>query len=807
MVAISATCGKCCFGKRGEVSVFRRATIPISRYGVAVSSSIGIARVYKTFYEPDRSSNYIEKKTVNLKRYRAPSNPIYHDVGKWIKLHYEPYDGDDTFLSPPTARTKAMVKTIAEASKQEVEAGGVLDVDPSTPSTITAFPPGYIDKENELIVGLQTDKLLKRAIKPQGGVNIVRNALEAYGYEMDPDVEREYTEVRKTQNQGIFDIYTDEMRKARKSGILTGLPDGYGRGRIIGDYRRVALYGVDALIEERKNILSNDLTFLDMTEDVMRLREEIVEHIKALEDLKAMARTYGFDISESAKCAKDAIQWTYFAYLAAVKQQDGAAMSLGRVDAFFDIYIERDMKIGFITESDAQELIDDFVLKLRVVKQLRTPEYNELFAGDPTWVTMAIGGATEDGCHMVTKTTYRILRTLRNLKSAPEPNITVLWNNKVLPENFKKFCAKVSIDTSSIQYENDALMNPVFGSDYAISCCVSAMRQGKDMQYFGARCNLPKLLLYCINDGRDEVSGVQVGPKFGKSSEVRSLNFSEVCTKFDKAMDWLARLYANTMNVIHYAHDKYNYESLQMALHDVDVRRFMAFGVCGLSCVVDSLSAIKHAKVYPVIDHRRLATSFRVDGKFPCYGNDDDGVDDIAMWILNTFTQKLNEYLTYRESIPTLSVLTITSNTVYGRKTGSTPDGRKFGEPFAAGANAMHGREAKGALASLNTISKLNYEDCFDGISNTFTLVPSVLGKGEYEQVNNLSALIDGYMDSGGHHINVNVLFKKKLLEAIDNPDMYPNLTVRISGYAVSFVKLPRDKQMEFIARTFHETM
>lgn len=727
-------------------------------------------------------------------------------VSKFVSENYTPYDGDESFLKGPTQRTTTIWQAIQQLMKEESKKG-VLDVDPSVPSTITAFPPGFIDKDNEIIVGLQTDKPLKRAIKPLGGINMVRNALEAYNYKMDPNVEHTYTHIRKTQNQSIFDVYTDEMKAARKSGILTGLPDAYGRGRIIGDYRRVPLYGVDKLIAMKNDDLKTLLN-RTMNEETIQLREDVKEQIKALNDLKAMAATYGHDISRPAKSAQEATQWLYYAYLSAVKQQDGAAMSLGRIDAFLDIYFERDLANGVISEQDAQEIIDDFVIKCRIVRQLRTPEYNALFAGDPTWVTASLAGIGEDGRHLVTKTAFRILNTLYNLDPSPEPNITVLWS-KNLPQNFKNYSSKVSIDTSSIQYENDDLMRPVFSSDYAIACCVSAMNVGKDMQFFGARCNMPKLLLYCLNQGRDEISGAQVAPRWTamKTASDVPLNYDEIMAKLEQGMEWLATLYCNTMNIIHYMHDKYNYESLQMALHDTEVRRLLAFGVSGFSVLADSLSAIKHAKVYPICNEKGLVTDFKIDGDFPKFGNNDERVDKLGSDLINMFNSKLQKQVTYRKSIPTLSILTITSNVVYGKATGSTPDGRKAGEPFGAGANAVHGREYCGALASLNSIASLPYQSCLDGISNTFSIVPSTLGKTAEDRIHNLTNILDGYFQNKAQHINVNVFNKETFIDATKHPEKYPNLTVRISGYAVKWNSLNKVQQDEFLMRTFHESM
>lgn len=747
-------------------------------------------------------------KRMSIKTF-AMQNDNKEDIAKFIQSSYTPYDGDDSFLAKPTKRTIKILDIIRNLSKEELKKG-ILDVDTTTPSSITAFPPGYIDQPNELIVGLQTDKPLKRAIKPNGGVNMVKSALESYNYQLDPTVDAVFTKYRKTHNDGVFDAYTKEMLVARKSGILTGLPDGYGRGRIIGDYRRVPYYGVDAIIDMKQRDKTTMLSSGSMTQDLIQLREEVSEQIKALKELKDMALSYGFDISKPARDSKEALQWLYFAYLAAVKEQDGAAMSLGRIDAFLDIYIERDLKQGRYSEEQIQEMIDDFVIKLRIVKQLRTPEYNALFSGDPTWVTASLAGVNAStGKHMVTKTTFRILNTLYNLGAAPEPNITVLWSIG-LPAAFKRFCAKVSIDTSSIQYENDDLMKPRFGSDYGIACCVSAMEIGKDMQFFGARANLPKLLLYVLNQGKDEITGTQVGPKFAQiAEEGKPLDYEVIKTALEIGMDWLATLYCNTMNIIHYMHDKYNYERIQMALHDTHVRRLLAFGISGLSVVIDSLSAIKHAEVYPIFDKTTgLITDFDVKGSYPMFGNDDDSVDEIGKWVVSTFYKKLAAQGTYRESVPTLSVLTITSNVVYGKKTGTTPDGRKSGEPFAPGANPLHGRDSHGAIASLASVAKLPYEYCMDGISNTFNVLPHALGKGDMNRrCDTLVSLIDGYFTQNAHHLNVNVLNKEMLLDAIEHPENYPNLTIRISGYAVVMSKLTHEQQLEFIKRTFHENM
>ncbi|KXS13119.1 pyruvate formate lyase [Gonapodya prolifera JEL478] len=729
------------------------------------------------------------------------------NVEKWIKSNYTPYNGDSSFLaSKASPRTSAVWSRCTELLGEERNKGGLLDVDWKTPGTITSHQPGYIDKDNEVVVGLQTDAPLKRAIKPFGGLGMVEGALKANGYPMDPTVKEIFSKYRKTHNEAVFDIYTSEMRAARSNHIVTGLPDGYGRGRIIGDYRRVALYGVDALISQ-KLIDKHDLGPV-FTDENMVLREEIADQVKALKQLKEMAASYGFDLGRPAKDAREAVQWTYFAYLASVKDQDGAAMSFGRVDAFFDVYIQRDIEAGKMTEEEAQELIDQLVIKLRLVRHLRTPEYNELFAGDPTWVTMVLGGCTKDGKSMVTKTAYRILNTLYTLGPAPEPNLTVLWND-ALPAPFKLFAAHTSIDTSSVQYESDSLMCERYGDDYAIACCVSAMTVGKDMQFFGARCNLAKLLLYVLNEGRDEITGKQVGPGWGAlSSGEGPLNFDEVFAKYDKAMDWLAALYVNTMNAIHRSHDKYCYEAIQMALHDTKVRRLMAFGIAGLSVIADSLSAIKYAKVYPIRDPKTgLTVDFRIEGEFPKFGNDDDRVDAFAAEIPEVFHSKLQVNPTYRDAVHTLSVLTITSNVVYGNATGATPDGRKRGQPFAPGCNPMHGREFSGAIASLNSVAKVPYDACRDGISNTFTLVPSVLGHLPEERNANLAAILDGYFQQHAFHVNVNVLKRETLEDAMAHPENYPNLTIRVSGYAVNFVKLTPAQQREVISRTFHDHM
>ena len=723
------------------------------------------------------------------------------NVRSFIQHNYTPYEGDDKFLVGPTKRTLKLWEKTQELMKEE-NAKGIIDAETSKPSTITAFGPGYLDKDNEVIVGFQTDKPLKRGIMPNGGIRVVKKALESYGYELDKTTEEIYTHNRKTHNDGVFDAYTDAMRKARHTGIITGLPDAYGRGRIIGDYRRVALYGIDFLIEDKKHekkLLENPT----LGSPDIRLREELSEQIEALKLLKAMAATYGYDISNPAKDSFEATQWTYFAYLGAIKEQDGAAMSLGRVSTFLDIYYERDLKNGLITEDEIQEIIDQFVMKLRMVRFLRTPDYNDLFSGDPTWVTESIGGMGLDGRTLVTKSSFRILHTLYNLGPAPEPNLTVLWS-VFLPVHFKNFCAKVSIDTSSIQYESDDLMRDVWGDDYGIACCVSAMRLGKQMQFFGARANLAKALLYAINGGKDEKSGEQVAPMFAPITS-EYLDYDEVISKFDQTLDWLSELYINTLNVIHYMHDKYNYEKLQMALHDVDILRTEACGIAGLSVVADSLSAIKYAKVKVIRNEEGLVTDYEIEGDYPAYGNNDDKVDQIAVGLVERFMNKLRKVKTYRSAKQTLSVLTITSNVVYGKKTGSTPDGRKAGEPFAPGANPMHGRDKNGAVASMASVAKLPYRHAEDGISYTFSIVPKALGKNIGDRVTNLVGLLDGYFHSKGHHINVNVFDRETLLDAMDHPEKYPQLTIRVSGYAVNFVKLNREQQLDVLHRTFHE--
>jgi len=722
------------------------------------------------------------------------------NVSDFISENYTEYTGDDSFLEGITPKTEKILSDTKELLKKEHENGGVLDVDTSTVTSLLNFGPGYVDKENEVIIGLQTDAPLKRGVNPFGGIRMARGACEAYGYKLSDEVENQF-KYKTTHNDGVFSVYTDEMRRVRKAGILTGLPDAYGRGRIIGDYRRVALYGVDRLIEEKIKD-KKALAYNNMTEENIRLSEEIYKQISFLEALKKMALMYGYDISVPAKNAREAVQWLYFAYLGAVKEQNGAAMSLGRNTAFLDIYIKRDIDNGILDEKGAQELVDQFVLKLRIVRHLRTPEYNDLFGGDPVWITESIGGMFDDKKSYVTKTAYRFMHTLYNLGTAPEPNITILWSEH-LPESFKKYVAKVSIDTDSIQYENDDIMREKYGNDYAIACCVSAMQVGKQMQFFGARCNLAKLLLMALNGGKNEKDGVQVGPVIEPVSD-GVLDYEDVLKRFNVYKEWLCRLYVNTMNVIHYMHDKYAYEKLQMALHDTNVGRFMAFGVAGLSVLCDSLSAIKYAKVTPVKNEDGIVCDFTVEGDFPKYGNDDDRVDMIACEILEDFYNELTKTPTYKNAKHTLSVLTITSNVVYGKKTGATPDGRKCGEPFAPGANPMHNRETNGALASLNSVSKISYDYCQDGISNTFTIVPEALGKTKEERIDNLVAILNGYFINKAHHINVNVMNRDILIDCYNHPEKYPNLTIRVSGYAVNFHKLNKEQQQEVIKRTFH---
>jgi len=725
------------------------------------------------------------------------------NVRDFIQQNYKEYTGDDAFLTGATERTNELMKKVQGLFALERQFGGVLDIDTATVSSLTSFSPGYIDKDNEIIVGMQTNRPLKRSVNPFGGMRMVRQACEAYGYKLSRKVEEEFR-FRTTHNDGVFRAYTDEMRLARKSHVITGLPDAYGRGRIIGDYRRVALYGVDKLIEEKKKD-KNALAEGAFNTEQIRLDEELFQQITFLGYLKEMAAMYGFDISQPAKDAKEAIQWTYFAYLGAIKEQNGAAMSLGRVSTFFDIYIERDIANGVLTEQGAQELMDDFVIKLRIARHLRTPEYNQLFGGDPMWITEAVGGMGEDGRTLVTKSSFRMLNTLYTLGPSPEPNLTILWSNS-LPEGFKKFCAKVSCDTDSIQYENDDLMRPIYGDDYAIACCVSAMKVGKQMQFFGARCNLAKLLLIAINGGYDTTSGVHIGPQMSVMKGDK-LEFDEVMKRFDTYIAWLSHLYVNTMNIIHYMHDKYAYEKTQMALHDTEVERFMAFGIAGLSVVADSLSAIKFADVRPVTDSNGFVVDFETVGDFPKYGNDDDRVDLIAKEMTHKVITELRKTPTYRKAVHTLSVLTITSNVMYGKNTGATPDGRKASAPFAPGANPMHNREENGALASLNSVAKISYDDCRDGISNTFSITPEALGRDAGERTDNLVTILDGYFAKMAHHININVLNRETLMKAYENPEEYPNLTIRVSGYAVNFNKLSREQQREVISRTFHEAM
>ena len=730
------------------------------------------------------------------------------NVRDFIQKNYREYTGDDSFLSGATKRTKELMKRVNTLFEVEKQFGGVLDIDTETISTVTAYAPGYIEKDKEIIVGMQTNRPLKRGVNPFGGIRMARQACEAYGYKLSDSIEKQF-KYRTTHNDGVFKAYTDEMRKARHSHLITGLPDAYGRGRIIGDYRRAALYGIDRLIEEKKKDKAA-LSGVNFDEEHIRLSEELSNQIAALTDIKKMAESYGYDISAPAANAREAVQWTYFAYLAAIKEQNGAAMSLGRVSTFLDVYIERDLENGTLTERQAQELMDDFVMKLRIARHLRTPEYNELFGGDPMWITESVGGMGEDGRTLVTKNSYRMLNTLYTLGSSPEPNLTVLWSNK-LPESFKRFCAKVSCDTDSIQYENDDVMRPIYGDDYAIACCVSAMKIGKQMQFFGARCNLAKLLLLSLNGGYDTSSGINAGPQM-KPFEDDVLSYDKVYERFTEYAAWLLRLYVNTMNVIHYMHDKYAYEKAQMALHDTDVHRFMAFGIAGLSVITDSLSAIKYARVTPVRDENGYITDFKTEGDFPKFGNDDDYADLIAADLIakdltHLVITELRKTPTYRNAEHTLSVLTITSNVMYGKHTGATPDGRKAGAPFAPGANPMHNREENGALASLNSVAKLSYDDCRDGISNTFSITPETLGRTGDERVKNLVSVLDGYFAKKAHHINVNVLNRQTLIEAYNDPTAYPNLTIRVSGYAVNFHKLSREQQREVISRTFHEAM
>ncbi len=727
------------------------------------------------------------------------------DVSNFIKLNYTAYDGDSSFLEGPTDRTKKEMDRVHELLIKENDNGGVLDVDTERVLSILSHEPGYVvDKDTDVIVGLQTDEPLKRGVSPFAGFRNAVQACNAYGYELSEKIKDEFT-YRTTHNTGVFRAYTDTMKAARHAGILTGLPDAYARGRIIGDYRRIALYGMDYLIEQKKE----DKRKLGMKEildeETIHTLEDLSKQLDFMNQLKGLALSYGYDISKPATTAKEAVQWLYFGYLGAIKEQNGAANSIGRIAEFMDIYIQRDLEEGTLDEVHAQELIDDLVIKLRLVRHLRTPEYNDLFAGDPVWVTMALAGVTGEGKHMVSKTSYRVLQTLYNLGSSAEPNITVLWSDR-LPQAFKDFCAQVSIDTDSIQYENDDVMRRMYGDDYAIACCVSAMKMGKQMQFFGARCNLAKVLLMALNGGKDEIEGAQIAPE-GEIFEEKTLSFDEVYTAYKKYLSWMARLYVNTMNIIHYMHDKYAYERLMMSLHDTDVERLMAFGVSGFSVAIDSLSAIKYAKVTPVKDDRGIITDFKIEGKFPKYGNDDDRADLIGKDLIEYFYKELCKTPCYRGARHTLSILTITSNVMYGRKTGSTPDGRKAGEPFAPGANPMHGRDCEGALASLNSVAKLNYACCQDGISNTFSITPDALGSDKEQQIEHLTTMLDGYFEQDAHHLNVNVLNREKLIAAMNDPTLYPSLTIRVSGYAVNFNKLTRDKQEEVIARTFHQSM
>ncbi len=727
------------------------------------------------------------------------------DVSNFIKLNYTAYDGDSSFLEGPTDRTQKEMDRVHELLIKENDNGGVLDVDTERVLSILSHDPGYVvDKDTDVIVGLQTDEPLKRGVSPFAGFRNAVQACNAYGYELSEKIKDEFT-YRTTHNTGVFRAYTDTMKAARHAGILTGLPDAYARGRIIGDYRRIALYGMDYLIEQKKE----DKRKLGMKEildeETIHTLEDLSKQLDFMNQLKGLALSYGYDISKPATTAKEAIQWLYFGYLGAIKEQNGAANSIGRIAEFMDIYIQRDLEEGTLDEVHAQELIDDLVIKLRLVRHLRTPEYNDLFAGDPVWVTMALAGVTGEGKHMVSKTSYRVLQTLYNLGSSAEPNITVLWSDR-LPQTFKDFCAQVSIDTDSIQYENDDVMRRMYGDDYAIACCVSAMKMGKQMQFFGARCNLAKVLLMALNGGKDEIEGAQIAPE-GEIFEEKTLSFDEVYTAYKKYLSWMARLYVNTMNIIHYMHDKYAYERLMMSLHDTDVERLMAFGVSGFSVAIDSLSAIKYAKVTPVKDDRGIITDFKIEGKFPKYGNDDDRADLIGKDLIEYFYKELCKTPCYRGARHTLSILTITSNVMYGRKTGSTPDGRKAGEPFAPGANPMHGRDCEGALASLNSVAKLNYACCQDGISNTFSITPDALGSDKEQQIEHLTTMLDGYFEQDAHHLNVNVLNREKLIAAMNDPTLYPSLTIRVSGYAVNFNKLTRDKQEEVIARTFHQSM
>lgn len=725
------------------------------------------------------------------------------DTRDFIQRNINPYTGDANFLSGPSIKTKQLWGKCLELIQQEMLKGGVLDIDTQHVAGINTHPAGYIDRNFEVIFGLQTDAPLKRSLNPYGGIRMAEQSCEAYGYKLDQSISEVFHKYRRTHNEGVFNLYTDEMKLARKNAIITGLPDAYGRGRIIGDYRRLALYGTDILIAAKNHDLGEISSAASA--DSFKLREELLDQIAALVDIQKMAAEYGFDVSRPAANATEAVQWVYFAYLAAIKEQNGAAMSLGRISSFLDIYLERDLKADILTEAGAQELIDQLVIKLRMTRQLRTPEYNELFAGDPAWITEAIGGTGLDGRTLVTRTSYRFLQTLYNLGTAPEPNLTVLWSN-ALPANFKTFCSRVAIDTSAIQFENDDIMRPVYGDDYAIACCVSAMQVGKQMQYFGARANLAKALLLAINAGHDEISGTLLVPGI-PFLEGEYLDFTTVLQNYKKVMDWLAALYIQTLNTIHYSHDKYCYEKAQMAFHDSSVERLMAAGMAGLSVVADSLSAIKYARVKVQRNKSGVSTGFEATGEFPCYGNADDRVDDIAIDVVKYFSQALQKQNTYRGAQVTLSILTITSNVVYGKKTGATPDGREKGKPFAPGANPLHGRDRLGALAAMHSVSRIPYDYCRDGISYTFSIVPAALGKSPQAQINNLTALLEGYFANHGHHININVLDKQTLLDAMEHPEEYPQLTIRVSGYAVNFVKLNREQQLEVISRTFYDLM
>ncbi|MBD7911350.1 formate C-acetyltransferase [Clostridium cibarium] len=727
------------------------------------------------------------------------------DVRNFIQKNYKLYEGDGSFLEGTTEKTDKVWSKAHALIVEEIKKG-IIDVATDRVSGIDNYEPGYIDRENEVIVGLQTDAPLKRIVNPFGGMRMVESSLKEYGYELDSDIKKHFSNYRKTHNEGVFDAYTKEIRLARSAGLLTGLPDAYGRGRIIGDYRRIALYGIDFLIEEKMKDLDSDIMHGDMLDELVRKREEVSEQIRALKAIKSMALKYGIDISKPAATAAEAVQALYFGYLAGVKENNGAATSLGRTSTFLDIYIERDLAAGIITEKEAQELIDQFIIKLRLVRHLRTPEYNELFGGDPTWVTESIGGVGINGKSLVTKNSFRYLHTLINLDTAPEPNLTVLWSQN-LPENFKKYCAKISIKTDSIQYENDDVMRPIYGDDYAIACCVSAMKVGKQMQFFGARCNVAKSLLYAINGGVDEKKGIQVVPGIEKLTD-EVLDFNKVRENYNKVLEYVAKLYVDTMNIIHCMHDKYAYEAGQMALHDTQVERLMAFGIAGLSVAVDSLSAIKYAKVKPIRNEEGIAIDFTTEGDFPKYGNDDDRADDLGVELVTKFSSELKKHPLYRDAHHTLSALTITSNVMYGKKTGSTPDGRKAGEALAPGANPMHGRDINGALASLNSVAKIPYNEvCQDGVSNTFSIIPDALGKEDEQRLNNLVSILDGYFVQGAHHLNVNVLNRETLIDAMENPEKYPTLTIRVSGYAVNFNRLTKEQQLEVISRTFHKSM